>query len=265
MTGQGLRQIAIVREDTNSRITTKKSDVKPPKKPKALSKKEQIIANNKQGKLNEERKNAVSVLKELDKSFTDIGTGKMEQKLALLDKAIGVASGKGDEGRLVAELQVLKVREYIREWEPISKTSSVKIDEIIWISVDIYRTLHEICSFRHSSTAAFEKIKTVLRTIGFPIPATQKSTVQDDVVLPFDFPKTSNLRLPYPKEEFQLRFCGPYMEKSLDGKEDDRVQFIPDGWQRTVLDILDKNESVVAVAPTSAGKTFIVPTASPFF
>jgi hypothetical protein len=176
-----------------------------------------------------------------------------------LDKAVGVASGKSDGGRLVAELQVLKIREYIREWEAMSKASSITIDESIWIPVEIYRTLHEICSSRHSSVGGFEKIKSVLRTIGFPIPATQKSSAEE-VALPFDFPKTSNLRLPYPKEEFQLRFCGPYMEKSLDGKEDDRVQFIPDGWQRSVLDILGKNESVVAVAPTSAGKTFIVPT-----
>ena len=262
LSGQGLRQITIVREDTSSRISTKNIDIKPPKKPKTLSKKEQIIASNKLGKLNEERKKALSTVKELDKSLTEIGNGKMERKLALLDKAVGVARGKSDGGRLVAELQILKTREYIREWEAMSKVSSVQIEDIIWIPVEIYRTLLEICSSRDSSVPNFEKVKAVLRTIGFPIPATQKSSVQEDVALPFEFPKSSNLRLPYPKEEFQLRFCGPYMEKSLDGKEDDRVQFIPDGWQRTVLDILDKNESVVAVAPTSSGKTFIVPTAS---
>ena len=211
----------------------------------------------------------MSRLKELDKCLTGFGSGKLEGKFSLLDKALDVASGKSDRGRFVAELQVLKLREYIREWEALSKASSVKIDDIIWIPVEIYRTLHEICSSRHSSVPGFEKIRTVLTTIGFPIPATQKSSVQEDVALedmtlPFDFPKASNLRLPYPKVEFQMRFCGPYMEKSLDGKEDDRVQFIPDGWQRSVLDILDKNESVVVVAPTSAGKTFIVPTASQF-
>jgi ATP-dependent RNA helicase DDX60 len=259
VTGQGLRQIAIVREDQSSNVTTKKPEIKASKKPKALSKKEQIIANNKAGKLNEERKKAVTSLKELEKALVEIGSGKMERKISMLDKAIGIANGKSDDGRLVAELQVLKVREYLREWEALSKFSSAKVDEIMWIPVEIYRILHQICSSRHSSTPSFEKIKTLLRTIGFPIPATKKSPAQDDVTIPFDFPKMSSLRLPYPKEEFQLRFCGPYMEKSLDGKEDDRVQFIPDGWQRRVLDILDKNESVVAVAPTSAGKTFIVP------
>ena len=265
MTGQGLRQITIVREDTRSKTTTKNIDRKPLKKPKVLSKKEQIIANNKLGKLSEERKKAVSSLKELDKCLTDIGSGNIERKIPLFDKAVGVASGKSDGGRLVAELQVLKIREYMRKWEAMSKASSVQIDEIVWIPVEIYRTLHEICSSRYSSAPSFEKIKTVLRNIGFPIPVTQKSFIGEDEPLPFDFPKASTLRIPYPKEEFQLRFCGPYMEKSLDGKEDDRVQFVPDGWQRRVLDILDKNESVVAVAPTSAGKTFIVSTASRHF
>lgn len=268
MTGRGLRQITIVREDTKSRIACKKIAIKPPKKPTAPSKTEQIIASNKLEKLNKERKKAVSSLKELDKHLTGIGSGQMEIKISLLDKAIGVASAKNG-GRLVVELQVLKIREYIWEWEALAKAPSVEIDEIIWIPVEIYRTLHEIWLSSNASLPSLKKIKRLLRTIGFPFPATPKLSIQDvtleDTALPFDFPTACTIRLPYPTVEFQLRFCGPYMAKSLDGKKDDRVQFIPDGWQREVLDILDKNESVIAVAPTSAGKTFIVPTTSRFF
>jgi hypothetical protein len=200
MTGQGLRQITIVREDTRSKTITKNIDRKPPKKPKALSKKQQIIANNELGKIGEERKKAISSLKELDKCLTDIGSEDIERKIPLFDKAVGVASGKSYGGRLVAELQVLKIREYIRKWEAMSKASSVQIDEIVWIPVEIYRTLHEICSSRYSSAPSFEKIKTVLRNIGFPIPATQKPFTGEDEPLPFDFPKASTLRIPYAKE-----------------------------------------------------------------
>ncbi|KAK5171107.1 uncharacterized protein LTR77_004251 [Saxophila tyrrhenica] len=58
-------------------------------------------------------------------------------------------------------------------------------------------------------------------------------------------------------QEFQLRYCGPYMERSFDSRPDPRVEFQPDGWQRRVLDAIDADKSVFAVAPTSAGKTFI--------
>ncbi|KAF8446567.1 hypothetical protein BDZ91DRAFT_753278 [Kalaharituber pfeilii] len=57
--------------------------------------------------------------------------------------------------------------------------------------------------------------------------------------------------------EFQLQYCGPYMERNLDPEDDTRVKFKPDAWQIKVLDALDEDKSVFVVAPTSAGKTFI--------
>ena len=40
------------------------------------------------------------------------------------------------------------------------------------------------------------------------------------------------------------------MERSFDSRPDDRVKFEPDAWQREVLDKLDREESVLVVAPT---------------
>jgi ATP-dependent RNA helicase DDX60 len=58
--------------------------------------------------------------------------------------------------------------------------------------------------------------------------------------------------------KFQLENCGPYVEKGFDSQPDPRVSnFNPDAWQRDVLDTIDKRDSLVVVAPTSAGKTFI--------
>jgi len=75
----------------------------------------------------------------------------------------------------------------------------------------------------------------------------------------FKYPlQTQNLHIGISQTEFQLNHCGPYMDRNLDAKPDPRVSsFVPDGWQREVLDQLDANKSVFVVAPTSAGKTFI--------
>lgn len=57
--------------------------------------------------------------------------------------------------------------------------------------------------------------------------------------------------------EFQMNHCGPYLERSFDSAPDPRVPFAPDAWQRKVLDAVDENKSLLVIAPTSAGKTFI--------
>lgn len=255
MTGQGLSQITIVLDTGKTKVATKKIVVKNDKKPKALSKKELIIANNKKSKHVEERKKAVSSLRELEKNITDMKIGNIDKKVSALQKAIIVAQTK-DDARLVIELQILKIREYLMEWDVLARGKSVKFDDIAWIPVEMYRALQTISTSSYTTTT-IEKIKSFLRGIGLPIPTTGAVATDDDV-LPFTFPMTSKVRIPCTAEEFQLRFCGPYMVKALDAKADDRVQFVPDGWQRKVLDILDKNESVITVAPTSAGKTYIV-------
>ncbi|XP_057576651.1 probable ATP-dependent RNA helicase DDX60 [Hippopotamus amphibius kiboko] len=56
---------------------------------------------------------------------------------------------------------------------------------------------------------------------------------------------------------FQLTYMGPYLFREERSDPDPRVHhFIPDTWQRELLDIVDKNESAVIVAPTSSGKTY---------
>ncbi|KAK7541670.1 hypothetical protein IWX49DRAFT_177476 [Phyllosticta citricarpa] len=83
----------------------------------------------------------------------------------------------------------------------------------------------------------------------------------EDRKLPYEFSlrpgKASALRIPCSSKEFQLLHCGPYFDRKMDSAVDDRVPFLPDGWQRKVLDVVDAEKSLFVVAPTSAGKTFI--------
>ncbi|XP_078360874.1 putative ATP-dependent RNA helicase DDX60 isoform X2 [Oculina patagonica] len=56
---------------------------------------------------------------------------------------------------------------------------------------------------------------------------------------------------------FQLEHMGHLLKRDERTDADPRVDhFIPDTWQRELLDAVDKNESAVIVAPTSSGKTY---------
>ena len=73
----------------------------------------------------------------------------------------------------------------------------------------------------------------------------------------FNLPPVQSISVDMDPVTFRLLQTGPYMDRSMDSKKDDRVSFTPDGWQRKVLDALDASHSLLVVAPTSSGKTFI--------
>ncbi|KAG8926835.1 hypothetical protein FRC01_008315 [Tulasnella sp. 417] len=138
--------------------------------------------------------------------------------------------------------------------------------------VDILRTAAEIDSIGVVSDAAKLFLGSLLETIGLsdlnilkPSPVKPSETAKKLTFQPVRFahrdrskpPLYPFLRLPSHLIEFQLEHYGVYMDRSMDGQVDSRVSFVPDLWQRNVLDRLDKRESVLVIAPTSAGKTFI--------
>jgi ATP-dependent RNA helicase DDX60 len=105
------------------------------------------------------------------------------------------------------------------------------------------------------------QLKLLTASLKLPMPPTNPFTA---IERPLPFAPGINSAIQYidmPKDdaarEFQLDYCGPYMERSFDSAPDPRVPFQPDAWQRRVLDAIDENKSLFIVAPTSAGKTFI--------
>eukprot|EP00921_Rhytidocystis_pertsovi_P002900 GHVQ01004864.1.p1 GENE.GHVQ01004864.1~~GHVQ01004864.1.p1 ORF type:complete len:2072 (-),score=269.06 GHVQ01004864.1:3927-9524(-) len=56
---------------------------------------------------------------------------------------------------------------------------------------------------------------------------------------------------------FQLKHMGLDMRRTIGKERDNRVLFVPDPWQKNLLDVVDKQESALVCAPTSSGKTFI--------
>ena len=152
------------------------------------------------------------------------------------------------------EVLLYRIRNVLCLWQQTTR-DSLEDGDLGILALAIY--LLEILSSSTKLTLAEASCASkVARQVG--IPMNFKATSDVTRKLSFDFNIlgiTTKLSASWFK--FMLLYYGPYMRRDLDSKEDKRVPFEPDGWQRTVLDELDANNSVFVVAPTSSGKTFI--------
>ncbi|KAL0960256.1 hypothetical protein HGRIS_011887 [Hohenbuehelia grisea] len=133
-------------------------------------------------------------------------------------------------------------------------------------SVQIMRLLKDVAALTTVPSIAARCVSSALLALGFRDSLIRLNASKDERQLSFKFlkliksggtPKYDYMINSEDPTTWQLRLFGEYMDRSMDSAPDHRVNFAPDAWQRRVLDCVDRNESILVVAPTSAGKTFI--------
>ena len=55
------------------------------------------------------------------------------------------------------------------------------------------------------------------------------------------------ISLPVDAVHFQLKYMSHLLERPASGEKDDRVSFIPDAWQRKLLDIVDQGTMLMKI------------------
>ncbi|KAJ7757624.1 hypothetical protein B0H16DRAFT_1824030 [Mycena metata] len=175
---------------------------------------------------------------------------------------------RSDEPMIGLEMRLYSINLTLLQWIESSDQESPSVRDKFTLAV--LKEVKALCDRQKLTSSAANIIKTVLEALGFA--AYASNLVSESVQLPdrdlsFTFQKlfsrsTKKHQYPFMKTsedpvEWQLRLFGDFMDRSMDGARDPRVAFTPDAWQRDVLDCIDQEFSVLVIAPTSAGKTFI--------
>lgn len=255
----------VVKEETSVKNSPKGKNTKngkaekekPGKKSKApkLSKAEQIRAEiaarkvekeeNKNEVIWNETKNDLGRIKDLN-----LRAGRLAQLL----------NTRTYDPYIENEMRLYRIRVLLSLWTACCVTDEGK-EKNIKIAVEIFREISIVYPnpITKQVKAALDETLTAL---GFEnVIRKMKKLESKPLSFPFVLPDLEDeefdLEVPYTSPTFQLLHFGEYMERSMGSAPDSRVAFDPDEWQRETLDILDRDESVFVVAPTSSGKTFI--------
>jgi superfamily II RNA helicase len=113
------------------------------------------------------------------------------------------------------------------------------------VASKIFEVVCDLKTYGHLSNDQIKYMKDALSTIGFP-----KDSALLDSDLAIDELESA---------KFQLEYLGPtFLRKQhpIYFPHND-ISFYPDDWQHKLLKLLEKRESVLVVAPTSSGKSFV--------
>lgn len=285
---QAITEGATAAEDKKKAAAVQQQQEKKEKKGgKPLSKKEQIIAQNQARKSDKasaqvERRLGY-LLEELDigpaTSKFDSADQEMLDERRRLIAALAPYLASAASQEAARDLRLLKVRLAVEGWVCActieKKADAYDLAVVAFTEVGAILSVTPASGFNDHERALLTSCGQALRVLGLqgvygPSHAGLEN-VWDEVEekkgkpakkgeFPFDinWPRASKKYIVGDALDFQLTHCGDVMGRQLDSKEDKRVAtFKPDGWQRRVLDGVDARDSLLVVAPTSAGKTFI--------
>ncbi|XP_051897877.1 probable ATP-dependent RNA helicase DDX60 isoform X2 [Pristis pectinata] len=187
-----------------------------------------------------------SIMKMIQENF-DQGIKKLEEFLKKCS---------GDSVKLIAEMDVLE--NCFKIWvEHCQITESTKKNNII--AGRVMKRIHNILDKyeKQMDKSQMKLISTYLKELGFNKLAQTLPDVEQKPARSKSSKREDRFVVGVDPVRFQLKFMGPYLLRDERNDPDPRVaHFIPDTWQRALLDAVDSNESAVIVAPTSSGKTY---------
>uniref|UniRef100_A0A2K5RYZ1 RNA helicase n=1 Tax=Cebus imitator TaxID=2715852 RepID=A0A2K5RYZ1_CEBIM len=146
----------------------------------------------------------------------------------------------------------------LKAWKEHCRSEEGKTTKDLSVAVQMMKRIHSLMEKYSELLQEDDRqlIARCLKYLGFDELASSLHPTQDaenDVKAK----KRSKYSVGMGPARFQLQYMGHYLIRDERKDRDPRVHdFIPDTWQRELLDVVDKNESAVIVAPTSSGKTY---------
>ena len=180
----------------------------------------------------------------------------VEQKATYLKALFN--NKRSEEPSFRLEMQLYRLDLEFLQWihDP-DRESDIVCDQR---TATIVRMIKDICDGTPLTPTAVKVLKNALNVVGFDeyIPViVEKVEIAEDKRLSFRPVKLVSSRTKescYPymriREDpvlWQLRLFGQFMDRTMGGLPDRRVSFIPDAWQRKVLDSIDSNHSLLVV------------------
>ena len=155
------------------------------------------------------------------------------------------------EGKVRIVVLQTKARILWKKWKESCKTK--ESDRCDSDAEMLFLTIQELVENNKDVLARKEKdtLAKYLTGLGF-----------NDIVLKTNltgkaFESNDEYSLKIPSSRFQLHNLGDKLKRETRTDRDGRVEhFIPETWQRELLDAVDNRQSALIVAPTSSGKTF---------